>query len=92
MKFEIFYHPDVIKKDIKKLSREVSLKIKESIETKLATSPEIYGKPLRQSLKNFYKLRVGDYRVVFRIEKNKVHIFYIGHRAEIYDVAKKHLR
>ena len=36
--------------------------------------------------KDYYKLRVGDYRVIADIDKNKVKILvlFIGHRKNIY--------
>ena len=66
--FEILYHPLVIKEDILKISTADKNNIKKAIENKLAISPEIFGKPLRRSLKGYRKLRVGDYRVIYRIE------------------------
>ena len=32
-----------------------------------------------------FRLRVGDYRVIFSIEKNVITILKIGHRKNIYD-------
>lgn len=36
---------------------------------------------------NLYRLRVGDYRVIFDInnEKNEITIWKVGHRKNIYD-------
>ena len=87
--FEILYHPLVIKEDILKISTADKNNIKKAIENKLAISPEIFGKPLRRSLKGYRKLRVGDYRVIYRIEGKKVKIFYIGHRSVVYKKAGK---
>lgn len=84
MNFEILYHETVIKKDIPKLPKTVKERIKVAIEEKLVTAPEKFGKPLRRSLKGYRKLRVGDYRVVFKIEKNIVNIFFIQHRSIVY--------
>ncbi len=87
MTYEIFYHAMVAKKDIPKLSEEWRSKIKKSIENKLTISPELFGKPLRRSLKGYRKLRVGDYRVIFRIERLTIKIFVIGHRKDVYNIA-----
>jgi mRNA interferase RelE/StbE len=35
--------------------------------------------------RNEFKLRIGDYRVLFFIEGNKLSILRIGHRKNIYD-------
>lgn len=89
--FEIIYHPLAVKEDLPKLGTPDKNNIKKAIENKLATSPEIFGKPLRRSLKGYRKLRVGDYRVIFRIEGATVKIFYIGHRLVVYKNSSKRL-
>jgi mRNA interferase RelE/StbE len=77
MAYILVYHPEVKTKDIPKLNRDVGKRIQRAIETRLAAEPERYGEPLRRTLKGYWKLRVGDYRVVFRIVKNEVWIFGI---------------
>lgn len=91
MSFEIRYHEAVVSEDIPKLSREWRDTIKVAIATKLTTHPEIFGKPLRHSLKGYRKLRVGDYRIVFRIEKQTVKIFIIQHRSVVYKMLEKRI-
>lgn len=91
VKFDIVYHPDVVEKDIPKLSPSDKNRIKKAIEDKLITYPELFGKPLRRSLKGYRKLRVGDYRAIYRIEGKKVKIFYIGHRSIVYKKANKRI-
>jgi len=87
--YAISYHYLVVENDIPKLSERWKKEVKEAIETKLVSRPEIYGKPLRRSLKNYRKLRVGDYRVIFRIKNYEVKILIIGHRSAVYKIAKK---
>ncbi|HEY4506402.1 MAG TPA: type II toxin-antitoxin system RelE/ParE family toxin [Candidatus Paceibacterota bacterium] len=82
--FQIVYTNIVVLEDIPALSSLWGNKIKRAIETRLTKSPERYGKPLRNVLANYRKLRVGDYRVIFRIEGNKVKIFLIAHRKDAY--------
>ena len=89
MKFIIRYHYLVVKNDIPKLPSLWRNKIKKAIEEKLTVNPDLYGKPLRHSLKNYRKLRVGDYRAIFRIEKQTVKIFVIQHRSTVYAAAEK---
>jgi mRNA-degrading endonuclease RelE of RelBE toxin-antitoxin system len=48
------------------------------------THPLEFGKPLRYSLKGTRRLRVGDYRVIFIIEKDAVLVVKIGHRRDVY--------
>ncbi|MBT4384361.1 type II toxin-antitoxin system RelE/ParE family toxin [Candidatus Peregrinibacteria bacterium] len=91
MTFVIQYAEEVVKEDIPKLSSDVKKRIRVAIEKKLTTEPEKFGKPLRKSLKGYRKLRVGNYRVIFRIEKKLIKIFAIGHRSVIYGDAQKRL-
>lgn len=84
MNFKITYHIDVVKHDIPKLTPSQRKKIQSAIETKLTTYPDAFGKPLRRSLKGYRKLRVEDYRVIFKINQQLVIIFVIQHRSVVY--------
>ncbi len=83
-KFGIRYHPKV-KDDIKKLDEKTKRRIKEAIEKKLSVAPEIYGERLKGTLKDAWKLRVGNYRVVFIVRENTVYVLGIWHRREAYE-------
>ena len=89
--YQIIIHAVAAKEDWPRLPKAVQERVGKSIMSKLTTRPEVYGKPLRQSLKNNYKLRVGDYRVVYRIKGKTVIIWAIDHRAIIYAKAIKRL-
>ncbi len=91
MMFKILYHYLVVRDDIPKLSAVWKKNARRAIESKLTTRPEMYGKPLHHSLKNYRKLRVGDYRIIFRIESNIVKIFAIQHRSVVYSAAEKRI-
>lgn len=87
--FEVVYHSRVVSRDIPKLSSEWRQKVRTAIEERLTTRPDLYGKPLRRSLKGYRKLRVGDYRVIFKIDKNTVKILIIQHRSVVYAEAEQ---
>ncbi len=53
------------------------------------TEPARYGMRLRRSLAPLWKLRVGDYRVVYGIEGRAVRIWIITHRKEAYRMAER---
>ncbi len=91
MAFRILYHRDVKKIDLPKIDSKNKEIIKRAIENRLITHPEIYGKPLTRTLKGYWKLRVGDYRIVFKISGDEIHIFGIIHRKEIYQQVKKRI-
>ncbi len=60
----------IIKPD--SLNRNNSQRIQRAIESRLTTEPERYGEPLQRTLKGYWKLRVVDYRVVFKVLKTEV--------------------
>ena len=88
--FKIIYDARV-KKDILQLSKTTKQRVQRAIENKLQTSPEIFGKPLRHSLRGFRSLRVGEYRVVFLLNSNEVLILLIAHRKDVYGRIEKRL-
>ncbi len=85
--FKIVYHELVVKEDIPWLGAPNKARVKKAIEGKLSSAPEVFGKPLRRSLKGYRKLRVGDFRVIFRIEGQTVKVLIIGHRSIVYKMA-----
>lgn len=86
IRYKIIYQEEVVRKHIPKLSGSVKQQIKTAIEAKLMVDPIGFGKPLRYSLKGHRRLRIGDYRVVYKIDLHTptVTIIAIKHRKEIY--------
>ena len=70
-------------KDLDKLNEDVKLRIKEKFNL-LLNDPTGMSKKLSSPLIGTYRLRVGDYRVIFDIDDDKVIILRIGHRKDIY--------
>ncbi len=85
MPYQIRYHPDVKEKDLPKLNRNIQKRIKKAIEQRLLMSPEKYSEPLRRTLKGYRKMRVGDYRIVLKLESEVILILGICHRKDIYE-------
>jgi mRNA interferase RelE/StbE len=86
--YSILYHPDVKKIDLPKIDQRRKSSIKEAIETRLSTKPHIYGKPLQRTLKGYWKLRVGSYRIVYKIDNENIIILGIIHRKAVYTKIK----
>lgn len=84
MPYELRYHPDVREIDIPQLNETLKRRIRKAIEQRLSTAPHEYGEPLRKTLKGYWKLRVGGYRVVFKIDKNDVLVLAIVNRKDVY--------
>ena len=91
MAYKLKYHPDVKRSDLPKIDAKNRRVIKRTIENRLTTQPEAYGKPLRRTLKGYWKLRIGDYRVVFKISSDSIFIFGIIHRKKVYRLIKKRI-
>ncbi|MBI2576134.1 type II toxin-antitoxin system RelE/ParE family toxin [Candidatus Woesearchaeota archaeon] len=71
-------------KQLRKLPKEIQGRILNSLE-RISIRPESY---LERMVGNpFYKLRVGDYRVIVEIEHEKLIILVIkvGHRKNVYE-------
>lgn len=83
--YKIEYLESVIEKDIPKISNADQLSIRKAIEKKLQLDPVSFGKPLRYSLKGCRRLRIGNYRVIYKLEGKIVLIIKIGHRSEVYE-------
>jgi mRNA interferase RelE/StbE len=90
--YSIVLHSDVIAIDLPRLDTFWRQEIRNAVRGKVATQPDLYGKPLRQPLKGYRKIRVGDYRVIFQIKKRTAQIVIIGHRSEVYAHLLKRLR
>lgn len=84
MAYTVIYHPDIPKEDLSGISRDIKDAIRRAIETRLVPNPFLAGEPLRQSLKGHRKLRVGDYRVIYRVRGDKIIVLKIGHRKDVY--------
>ncbi len=91
MSFELRYHPDVKSIDIPLLDERLRARIKKAIEMRLTEAPHLYGEPLRKTLRGYWKLRVGDYRVVFKIAGKEVWILGVIHRKKVYEMIGRRL-
>lgn len=89
MPYVLKYHPSITTEDLPLLNTDIKLRIRNAIETRLSVAPHEYGEPLRKTLKGYWKLRVGDYRVVYLIEEQAVLIIGIRHRKEVYKLMEK---
>ena len=82
--FQVEYRPE-IHSDLDRLPANVQARIKKAVESRLAAAPQHYGERLRRSLLDLWKLRVGDYRVIYELKGKKVTLWMIAHRKEVYE-------
>ena len=83
MAFKVFLHPKAAKA-LEKLDANTKARIEGALK-ELAGNPEKVGKQLK--LSDFWSLRIGDYRAIYEIDRNKnqVVVTFIGHRKNVYD-------
>ncbi|MCM8761840.1 MAG: type II toxin-antitoxin system RelE/ParE family toxin [Candidatus Omnitrophica bacterium] len=71
-------------KELKRIDRKIAIKILKKI-SRLSKNPQDYGTPLKGKFKNKYRVKIGDYRVIYWIEKDIVWIIAVGPRKGIYE-------
>ena len=80
-----FLDQDVINQ-FSALPKHIQKRVKNDFKNKLEVNPILFGKPLQHSLKGHRRLRVGDYRVIYRIELENIIVIIVkvGIRRDIY--------
>ena len=84
MLFQVVFRPSA-RKDIKALPKNYQVQVAEKIE-KLGSQPNVYGAIKLHGVDSLYRIRVGDYRIVYQVNKamSKVVIVSIKHRRDVY--------
>ena len=77
MMYRVIIDELVLKKDFKRIDLQDQRKIIRAIRNKLTANPKEHGEPLRGELKGFWKLRVGQFRVIYEIQENQVLVYVI---------------
>jgi len=77
------FRPEIYS-DLDPIPKNIQARIKKAIESRLETAPQHYGERLRRSLLGLWKLRVGNYRVIYELKGPKVTIWMIANRKEVY--------
>jgi mRNA interferase RelE/StbE len=85
--FEIRYHDRVVSEDLPNVPPAMRSRIRAAIEQRLVVDPISYGKPLRYTLRGHRRLRVGDWRVVYRVDATQQIVFVVAidHRKDVYE-------
>jgi mRNA interferase RelE/StbE len=86
--WRVEFDPDGLE-DLRRLDRSVQRSVLKYVRERLATpeDPRRFGKPLSGGLKNLWRYRVGDFRLVCDIREDQlaVLILRIGHRRNVYE-------
>lgn len=76
-------------KSLRKMDRQTARRIVDFMDLRVAVAadPRQSGKPLKGELGEFWRYRVGDYRILCEIRDDELVILAatIGHRRDVYD-------
>src|SRR3989338_5205385 len=75
--WKVRIHRLVLAGDFKHISHPQQSAILKAIDKKLSLDPHVYGKPLAGELKGCWRLRVGDYRVIYKIHQEAVEVLVV---------------
>jgi mRNA interferase RelE/StbE len=85
--WRIAFHPEAAK-ELRKLDRKAAARILRTLETRIAPleNPRTLGAPLKGEHEGFWRGRIGDHRVIARIEEERITILVVrvAHRREVY--------
>ena len=70
-------------KDLDKIDADAKARIGDKLKT-LMNDPTGNSKKLSNPSIGTYRFRVGDYRIIFDLEKEDIIVLRIGHRKDIY--------
>ncbi len=84
MPYQVEFTP-AAKRQIKKLIEPVQLAIVERLE-QLAENPRPPGALKMQGAESLYRIRVGDYRIIYEIQDRTllIAVVKVGHRGNVY--------
>lgn len=74
-------------KEFRKLGKVAQMIVAKKIRGMVKQSPGLVEQ--LSGMKNLKRVRVGDYRIVYRQTKTEVYIVLIGHRRDIYKKLKE---
>jgi len=77
---------DAAEDDLRRLDRSVARRIISRIQWLAEHFDNLKPEPLTGTLSGFFKLRAGDYRIIYKVRKdeNLIVVYRIGHRREVY--------
>jgi len=84
-KFNVYFIPEA-KEDLQSLNLKLQKKILQKLEWLGSNIEKIKLMPLYGKWSGFYKLRSGDYRIIYKVDWSKelIIIYVVKHRKEVY--------
>ncbi|MCR4322526.1 MAG: type II toxin-antitoxin system RelE/ParE family toxin [Candidatus Azambacteria bacterium] len=73
-------------KDLVRVGKTVRVRVIERLEWLVENFDSVNHLPLIERYAGFFKLRIGDWRVIYKIDwkKNIITVCYIDHRSRVY--------
>ncbi|RJQ32394.1 MAG: type II toxin-antitoxin system RelE/ParE family toxin [Actinobacteria bacterium] len=69
-------------KSYEKLDAKVQTRVKKALN--IISNDPTAGKPLTGELKGEYSYRIGNWRIIYTIERTNIWLETVGHRREVY--------
>lgn len=87
MMYKIVYKISVKSKDYERIPKNLRQRIQRAIKSRLSVDPIAVGKPMWHGLRGCYRIRIGDYRVVYKVDKDRIVVLIldIDNRRDVYD-------
>ena len=85
MTWQIEFTPSAVKQ-LKKIGPEHGKRITRFLRNNIVNDPRSHGKVLKGSLREFWRYRVGDFRILVQLQEQKlmVLVVHVGHRKDVY--------
>jgi mRNA interferase RelE/StbE len=88
MAWQIEFDP-AARRELEKLDKSVADRILRFLQVRVGTleDPRKIGERLKGPLREFWKYRVGDYRLICSLKDDRliVIVLHVGHRREVYE-------
>jgi mRNA interferase RelE/StbE len=94
MIYEVEFVPAVIETDIKKLTKKLRDTFVKAIKERIAVRPYDFKHLSGKNYHNFWRLRIGDYRIAYSIDEDRkiITIWCIDVRGSVYDMLESRIK
>lgn len=74
-------------KQFKKLPKTIQILIAQKV--RRMRKRNYYGSSRMKGYKNVFKVRIGNYRIVYKKTANRIYVINLGHRKDVYRILKR---
>jgi mRNA interferase RelE/StbE len=84
--YQVLYHRN-INKDLKKLDKKIVDLFFSAVKERILKDHPYIGVRLKGRYRNLWKYRIGDFQIIYSINKGeiRIHILRIRHRSNVFD-------